>query len=213
MFTLLFRRTLMAFMAISLVLHVLVLAGFNSLSYSTSTSRLGMPWISVWLGTQNELGSSPSLAHAKPVRAPTDNNRMIPANIPQELPETAAGTFPVTENKTAILDKPSTPGDESRELARNHLQGLLQTRLSDYLVYPPLARSRGWEGTVLMGLRVEPDGHLDKIHVARSSGYAVLDNSALHSLHRLGNLVEASAWLEDRGIDVQLPVIYQLIDN
>lgn len=213
MFTLLFRRTLMAFMAISLVLHVLVLAGFNSLSYSTSTSRLGMPWISVWLGTLNELGSSPSLAHAKTVLAPADNNRTVPADIPQEPPETAAGTWPVTKSKTPILDKPSTAGDESRELARNHLQGLLQTRLSDYLVYPPLARSRGWEGTVLMGLRVEPDGHLDKIHVARSSGYAVLDNSALHSLHRLGNLVEASAWLEDRGIDVQLPVIYQLIDN
>lgn len=213
MSTPIFRRAMMASTAISLMLHVLVLAGFNSLSNSPSTSRLGMPWISVWLGTQNELGSSPSLAHAKAVRTPTDNNRMIPANIPQELPETPAGTFPVTENKTAILDKPSTPGDESREFARNHLQGLLQTRLSDYLVYPPLARSRGWEGTVLMGLRVEPDGHLDKIHVARSSGYAVLDNSALHSLHRLGNLVEASAWLEDRGIDVQLPVIYQLIDN
>jgi periplasmic protein TonB len=205
---------MMASTAISLMLHVLVLAGFNSLTYSPSTSRLGMPWISVWLGTQNDLGSSPSKqVHAKPVRTPADNNRMASANIPQEFPETAAGTFPVAENKTAILDKPSTPGDESRELARNHLQGLLQTRLSDYLVYPPLARSRGWEGTVLMGLRVEPDGHLDKIHVARSSGYAVLDNSALHSLHRLGNLVEASAWLEDRGIDVQLPVIYQLIDK
>ncbi|MDH3370540.1 MAG: hypothetical protein OEM31_04350, partial [Gammaproteobacteria bacterium] len=78
MSTPIFRRAMMASTAISLMLHVIVLAGFNSLSNSPSTSRLGMPWISVWLGTQNELGSSPSLAHAKPVHAPTDNNRMIP---------------------------------------------------------------------------------------------------------------------------------------
>jgi periplasmic protein TonB len=203
----------MAFSAISLVLHLIFLLEFDPSSDTPSASRLGMPRINVWLGTRNEIESSPSIPHTKPARKLADNNRMVPAAIPQELPKTASGTLPVSEGNMTILDKPSTTGDESRELARNHLQGLLQTRLSDYLVYPPLARSRGWEGTVLMELRVEPDGHLDKIHVARSSGYAVLDNSALHSLNRLGKLVEASAWLEDRGIDVQLPIIYQLIDN
>ncbi|BAV33321.1 TonB family protein [Sulfuricaulis limicola] len=91
--------------------------------------------------------------------------------------------------------------------------GELRTRLSRYLTYPPLARSRGWEGTVWLSLRVESDGQLDKIRLERSSGYAVLDNSALNSLQRIGNLVEARVWLEGRGVDMQLPVIYRLIEN
>ena len=96
---------------------------------------------------------------------------------------------------------------------RNQLLGELRTSLSRYLVYPPLARSRGWEGTVLLGLSVESDGRLDKIHVARSSGYTVLDDSAVNSLKRLGNLIEARVWLEGHGMDIQLPVIYKLIEN
>ncbi|MCR4300985.1 MAG: TonB family protein [Sulfuricaulis sp.] len=96
---------------------------------------------------------------------------------------------------------------------RNQLLGELQTRLARYLVYPPLARKYGWEGTVLVGLRVESDGHLEKLRVERSSGYAVLDHSALNALYRLGHLAEASLWLDGHGMDVQLPVIYQLIEN
>jgi protein TonB len=66
---------------------------------------------------------------------------------------------------------------------------------------------------VLLGLRVEPDGQLDKIRLERSSGYAVLDNSALNSLKRIDKLVEARAWLEGHSVDMQLPVIYRLIEN
>lgn len=96
---------------------------------------------------------------------------------------------------------------------RHQLLGELRTRLSWHLTYPPLARSRGWEGTVLLSLRVESDGALDKIRLERSSGYAVLDNAALNSLKRLDHLVEARGGRRSRHIDMQLPVIYQLTEN
>ncbi len=113
-------------------------------------------------------------------------------------------------------DQPESATDGqgiSHEPARAHLQARLLTELARHFSYPDMARRRGWEGTVLLGLSVESDGRLDKIHVARSSGYAVLDRSALNSLSRLGRLVEASAWLDGRGMDMQLPVIYRLIEN
>ena len=101
----------------------------------------------------------------------------------------------------------------SQEPARIRILARLRTDLARYFDYPALARSRGWEGTVLLGLRVESNGHLEKIRIEHSSGYAVLDNSALNSLNRLGRLAEASAWLNGRGLDMQLPVIYRLIEN
>ena len=85
--------------------------------------------------------------------------------------------------------------------------------ISLFLVYPPLARRRGWEVTVLLGLRVWSDGHLDGIHIEHNSDYAILDHSALNSFVRLGYLAEASSWLNGHGMDRQLPVIYRLLEN
>jgi hypothetical protein len=62
-------------------------------------------------------------------------------------------------------------------------------------------------------MRVESDGHLHQLRIDHSSGYTVLDHSALNSLNRVGRLAEATAWLEGRELDMQLPVIYRLIDN
>ena len=93
---------------------------------------------------------------------------------------------------------------------RNQLQGELQTRLSRYLVYPPLARARGWEGRGLLAFNIETDGQMENIRVAQSSGFAVLDDSALNSLYQVGRLAEAVAWLQGRPLTMQIPVIYQL---
>ncbi len=93
------------------------------------------------------------------------------------------------------------------------VQSRLLSDIKRHFHYPLLARQRGWEGTVLLGLRVEPDGHLEKIRIERSSGYAVLDHSALNSLHRLGQVAGVSAWLNGRSVDMQLPVIYRLIED
>jgi protein TonB len=96
---------------------------------------------------------------------------------------------------------------------QNFLLGELQTRLSRYLRYPPLARERGWEGTVLVGFRMDLDGNLGQIHVARSSGYDVLDQSAVHSLSRVERLEQLTPRLQGQALAMQLPVIYRLIEN
>lgn len=44
--------------------------------------------------------------------------------------------------------------------------------------YPPLARRRGWEGTVLLGIDCDADGAVQSVRVLRSSGHAVLDEAA-----------------------------------
>lgn len=106
----------------------------------------------------------------------------------------------------------SAPATENGAGLRNQLLGELRTHLSRYLTYPSLARNRGWEGTVLVGLRIESDGRLEKIRVEHGSGYAVLDHSAVNSLNRLQRLAEAPAWLAGRHIDMQLPIIYRLTE-
>ncbi len=95
---------------------------------------------------------------------------------------------------------------------RNHLLGQLQDQLSRYLVYPLRARRRGWEGEVLLSLRLDAHGQLHDIQLLRSSGYAVLDRSALQALSRLDRL-HLPTGAPRRSVDLQLPVVYRLSEG
>ena len=119
-----------------------------------------------------------------------------------------------TQPGTSVISGDASNGSgQDNAASRARIRARLLGDLARHFDYPLLARIRGWEGTVLLKLRVESDGHLDRIRVERSSGYAVLDHSALNSLNRLGHLTEAASWLNGRGIDMQLPVIYRLVEN
>ena len=45
--------------------------------------------------------------------------------------------------------------------------------------YPFVARQRGWEGTVCVGLAVGSDGHVETASLRQSSGYRALDDAAV----------------------------------
>jgi len=78
--------------------------------------------------------------------------------------------------------------------------------------YPPLARRRGWQGRVNVGLHVEADGDLTRIHLVESSGHALLDRAAVRNITELRGIPRAVQWLEGNGMDMVLPVRYQLAD-
>lgn len=196
------------FLAISIALHLCLLMEFRHLFLSTPNRHLGQPVLEIQF--QGEaLSPAPNpffkTATGSPITKKSSSYPITPT-------ETIASSSPfVSVDEIGLRSSVSTTETEGG--LRNQLLGELRTRLSHYLTYPPQARNLGWEGTVLLSLRVEPDGQLDRIRLERSSGYAVLDNSALNSLKRIGNLVEARTWLEGHSVDMQLPVIYRLIEN
>lgn len=76
-------------------------------------------------------------------------------------------------------------------------------------VYPPQARRKGREGTVLLQVEVTVDGQVKALQVADSSGYDSLDAAALdavrqwkfHPAQRDGQLVASS---------LRLPIVFRL---
>jgi protein TonB len=76
-------------------------------------------------------------------------------------------------------------------------------------VYPRVARRRNYQGTVLLDVRVSADGTVAEVKVARSSGYSVLDRSALNSV---GHWLFEPARRGSRPIEtwVQVPVRFEL---
>jgi protein TonB len=84
--------------------------------------------------------------------------------------------------------------------------------LARHFAYPEIARQHGWQGKVLLGFEVLADGRLDRIHVARSSGYYVLDQSAVNSIAQIERVFGANRWLHGYPVDMQIPVIYRLME-
>ena len=85
--------------------------------------------------------------------------------------------------------------------------------LLPYFEYPAVARRRGWQGRVRIGLLVEADGHLSRVELVESSGYALLDKAAMENVNQLRNVPGATQWLDGHTMDVILPVSYRLSDR
>ena len=70
--------------------------------------------------------------------------------------------------------KTTTPGDTFLATPRY--------RDNSHPAYPRLAQARGYEGTVLLAVEVLSDGRVGRTRVKSSSGYVLLDQSALDTM-------------------------------
>lgn len=79
-------------------------------------------------------------------------------------------------------------------------------------VYPARAREEGWEGAVVLKVRVGPDGSPQQVDVFKSSGYRILDEAALKAVRRWQFLparaggIPFSSW-------IKIPVRFRLIGD
>ena len=85
--------------------------------------------------------------------------------------------------------------------------------LAQYFYYPPLARRKGMQGTVLLGFGVSGQGAIQNIHVVKSSGYAILDLAAQDAMQRLENLHWYAAAMHGMNMDLELPIIFRLTEG
>lgn len=145
------------------------------------------------------------------------------ANQAARQPDASAGRTATAAESAPVVARADTGRDTARgtpatgavetgdhDEVRAHIEAQLHTRLARHFDYPYVARLRGWEGRVLLAFIVQASGDLNDIRIVRSSGFAVLDHSAVDSLKKVQHLPEAVAWLQGRDIEMQLPVIYRL---
>lgn len=103
--------------------------------------------------------------------------------------------------------------DNDTRAARAQIEARLRTDLARHFAYPAIARQRGWEGQVLLRFNVVADGGLERIEIARSSGYDILDRAAIEAMQRVERLPAAVVALRGHSLAMQLPVIYRLEDR
>lgn len=160
--------------------------------------------------------ASPRIAESNPVVASVADEPERRATPVTPTNHTAPKVEPVALAVPAVrataVEPAATPSAVDTETARAQIRALLLTDLARHFKYPPLARRQNWEGTVMLALTIKADGALSHVHVTRSSGYEVLDRSAVHTLQEAGQLTDAHAWLGGHSLELLLPVVYRLTE-
>ncbi len=107
----------------------------------------------------------------------------------------------------------SQPGRTQAFATGKLLKRMLLNNMTQYFNYPRFALIRGWQGEVIIGIRIEPDGYISRTRLVNSSGYGTLDLAALEGARKVKSLPNAVALLNGQPFDLQLPVIYRLQDG
>jgi protein TonB len=82
--------------------------------------------------------------------------------------------------KEVAMTRRSEPSGKVEEAQFSVISKLVR----EHLEYPYLARRLGWEGEVLLFFRLNPTGEVEEIKVLKSSGFEVLDKSAVNAVKR-----------------------------
>ncbi|SCZ50738.1 energy transducer TonB [Thiohalomonas denitrificans] len=141
----------------------------------------------------------------EPVRQAVDNK---PAEV-------AGATVTASPEKAVAAPRDASargvnPAPQPAPGARHAVQTRLEEELAEHFHYPLLARRRGWEGEVMLALRITSHGQVDSIEIANSSGHKVLDRAALDAMAKVSRIPGTEYWLNGSELHLQLPIIYQL---
>ncbi len=101
-------------------------------------------------------------------------------------------------------------GNDATSARAERVRADVAAELAKHFRYPRLARSRGWEGQVVLTFRVQPDGRLTDIRVEKSSGRAILDEAALQALRSVERIPGVAERATGSTISLTLPVTYRL---
>ena len=85
----------------------------------------------------------------------------------------------------------------------------LHRRIVEVRQYPSVARVNGWEGKVVLKVKIRQDGHLDSVSVVKSSGHESLDNAAMEAV-RLACPLHMKHEISSPMVVVQVPINYSL---
>ena len=122
------------------------------------------------VGVSEEAERSAERSDERPPAAPG-----LSAEGPAETPPKASSDAAASETVARARRSPAT-----RPSFRS-----CASRIVREIGYPALARARGWQGTVVLSVRLDSVGRLVQIVVRRSSGYEVLDRAAAALLRKV----------------------------
>lgn len=134
---------------------------------------------------------------------PSSSTTALQAQAANEAPRPVSPAPAVVEAATGPANT-----ETAAESERQWYLALLE-RLRTMKHYPAIARRLGQEGVVLVEARISADGQLENMTIKRSSGYPLLDRSALQLLEIAAGNARGQLRPE-RPTRLEIPIAYRL---
>jgi len=137
---------------------------------------------------------------------------------PQNLPPPAQENDHQVERKSPAKAPSDIAATTSKIAAPGHPQGTAHGEAvpapqgNPRPEYPSFARRKGWQGECLLRVVVSPEGKADAVSVHRSSGYAILDQSAAAAVKRWKFLPRVVGG-QRLGSTIEVPVNFSLLEG
>jgi protein TonB len=158
-----------------------------------------------------------TMVESKPLPEPqkeTPREEMKVVQPPDEAP--ALVPLPETKPREKVEDSPppapitaqQTKGGATRIEAS--WQTSLVRQLQRYKRYPEQAQSRNEQGVVLLSFSLDRDGHVLAHSIAKSSGFADLDNEVMVMIMRAQPLPPFPASMPQARLDLTVPIRFSL---
>lgn len=135
-----------------------------------------------------------------------------PKPIPKKVIEDVVAEKYVETKKELPVVQPDIPDEIDAEKTGSGFTSLARPAYGTRTIprYPKLARRRGYQGVVMLKVLVSEKGKVEEIEVDRTSGYSILDTSAVKQV-KTWRFIPAMQGTKPVSCWVEIPVRYQLL--
>lgn len=102
------------------------------------------------------------------------------------------------------------PNEDDINSALRQYGGTLGRAIAKHKQYPKIAQMRGWQGEVLLDLKLDSNGNVLSAAVKESSSFEALDNQALEMARKASPFPAPPEALRGRSFNITVPVTFKL---
>ena len=143
--------------------------------------------------------ATPPAPDFAPQTAKRPSPRPAPVSAPAVTRRVATGVGEAGTRGSVQTSPVPNVSQKTRQAAASAWAAAIQRRIARHHAYPRGTRA---EGRVRVAMVILPDGRLDRVAVARSSGTTALDKAAIAAVKRAAPFPPAPAALTDKWFDV-----------
>ena len=155
---------------------------------------------------------------SKTVEAPSpiQQTESPPPEVTNPQPDVIAvtpteNTTPVTTVAAPALEPPKPEHSQAEvDNALGEYGNALGRAIAKHKQYPKIAQMRGWQGDVLLDLKLDGNGKVLSASVRESSGFEALDKQALDMVRKASPFPAPPEALRSRTFNITVPVSFKL---
>ncbi len=157
---------------------------------------------------KKELKPEPKLIETTP--EPTQAEPTPPPTVMTATPKVDVPPVITVPPPQPEPPKKIEPNDDDINAAKNQYGGTLGRAIAKQKSYPKIAQMRGWQGEVLLDLKLDGNGNVQSANVKESSGHESLDNQALEMVRKASPFPAPPEALRGRSFNITVPVSFKL---